>query len=229
MQVRRNLIFQPSSVSIIAPHPDDETIALGGTLARLIKEGVKVSILIVSGHLPPLYSNESFEITRSEAEIAFEILGIKNYQFAKIPATYVHEQPISEINKLISDFIKQSNPDLVFIPFPDRHIDHRVIFDSSVVACRPIGDNFPKVVLSYETLSETHWNVPSIEPTFNPDFFFDISNFIDLKLKAISAYQSQINNNPSRSLDACKALAKFRGSQNGCEFAEACKLVRMVV
>ena len=56
----------------------------------------------------------------------------------------------------------------MFIPFPDRHIDHRIIFDSSVVSVRPNGKFFPKKkVLSYETLSETHWNVPGIEPSFN--------------------------------------------------------------
>ena len=87
---------------------------------------------------------------------------------------------------------------------------------------------FQKKVLSYETLSETHWNVPGIEPSFNPDYFIDISKNIKKKLAALSSYKSQIKNNSTRSLDAVKSLAVFRGSQNGCKFAEAFKVIRIV-
>ena len=218
-----------SNVAIIAPHPDDETIGMGGTISRLISEGSNVSILIVSGHLPPLYPEESFQEIAKEAESAFKLLGVKNYKFAKIPATYIHQRPISEINRLIHEFIKEVNAEAVFIPFPDRHIDHRVIFDSSVVASRPVGKKFPKVVLCYETLSETHWNVPGVEPEFNPEFFIDITHYLNKKLDALSLYKSQLHGNYSRSLDASKSLALFRGSQNGCKFAEAFKVVRIIL
>ena len=59
-----------------------------------------ISILIISGHLPPLYPEEVFKKTKQEAEEAFLILGVKNYEFACIPATYVHQKPISELNKI---------------------------------------------------------------------------------------------------------------------------------
>ena len=52
---------------------------------------------------------------------------------------------------------------------------------------------------------------------------------IKFKIKALQKYKSQIYDNPSRSADAIKALAKFRGSQNGCEYAEAFKVVRIVI
>ena len=78
-------------------------------------------------------------------------------------------------------------------------------------------------------MSETHWNVANVEPSFNPDFFINISDEIKDKLEALQKYKSQISNNSSRSIQAIKALAKFRGSQNGCKFAEAFKVVRIVV
>jgi LmbE family N-acetylglucosaminyl deacetylase len=115
------------------------------------------------------------------------------------------------------------------LPFPDRHIDHRVIFDAAVVACRPVHPRAPRLVLAYETLSETHWNVPGIEPAFVPDVFIDISQFLAAKVQALNCYVSQINDAPSRSVDACRALAKFRGSQNGFDHAEAFKLVRILI
>ena len=60
-------------------------------------------------------------------------------------------------------------------------------------------------------------------------FFVDISNMIDKKLAAIRCYKSQIDTVPSRSPIACKALAQFRGSQNGFEYAEAFKIVRIAI
>ena len=117
----------------------------------------------------------------------------------------------------------------MFIPFPDRHIDHRTIFDASVVCGRPNKKKFPKVVLAYETLSETHWNVPGVVASFNPEFFVDTTQYMKQKEQALTAYKSQITNNNSRSVEACLALAKFRGSQNGCDYAEAFKVVRIVV
>ena len=218
----------PKRALVIAPHPDDEVLGAGGTIARLVESGTDVSVLVISGHLPPLYDKESFEVTKREAERAFKTLGVHHFKFLKIPATMVNQVPIAELNGMISRFVREVKPNWVFLPFPDRHVDHRVIFDSSVVACRPVGIDPPQVVLSYETLSETHWNVPGVEPAFVPEFFIDISQQLDKKTSALAEYESQLSNNPSRSVGAVTALAYFRGSQNGCLYAEAFKVVRIV-
>jgi LmbE family N-acetylglucosaminyl deacetylase len=223
------LIGKPTRMVVIAPHPDDETLGAGGTIARFASEGTAVSVLIVSGHLPPLYSQEAFDITRREADEALRLLGVADVEFLEIPATKVHERPVAELNGAVSRFVRARDPELVLIPYPDRHIDHRVIFDAAVVACRPVHAGAPRVVLAYETLSETHWNVPGVEPAFVPEVFVDISGHVDAKAKALQCYASQINEAPSRSLDACRALSRFRGSQNGCDHAEAFKAVRIVI
>jgi len=49
-------------VLVVAPHPDDETLGVGGTIAKFSSQGDEVFVLIVSGHLPPLYSREDYEI-----------------------------------------------------------------------------------------------------------------------------------------------------------------------
>ena len=214
---------------VISPHPDDETLGAGGVISRFAAEGTEISILEVSGHLPPLYTHKVFETTQRESENAFNLMGVKRSKFLKIPATMVHLTPVSDLNTMISGFIKEINPEMVLIPFPDRHIDHRTIFDASLVACRPNYEGSPRIVLAYETLSETHWNAPGIEPSFTPDFFVDISEYIDLKKEALSCYKSQIDNAPSRSIDASIALSRFRGSQNGCIHAEAFKVIRIII
>ena len=223
------MLINPKKIVVITPHPDDEVLGLGATISRFANMNIEVSILVVSGHLPPLYDQKLFNITKIEAEKAFKIMNVANWEFLEIPATTVHQVPVAELNSKINNFLKLHNPDWVFIPFPDRHIDHRTIFDSSIVCCRPIYKNFPRVVLAYETLSETHWNVPGIEHTFVPDLFIDTSNYMKQKEKALNSYKSQIAGNQSRSVDACMGLAKFRGSQNGCDYAEAFKVVRIVI
>ena len=215
-------------IVVIAPHPDDETLGAGGTIARFTAAGADVSVLIVSGHLPPLYPEAAFEETRREAEDAFRVLGVKNFDFLRIPATMVHTTPVAELNGKVVKFVRAAAPEMVLIPYPDRHIDHRIVFDSAVVATRPVGQNPPRLVMCYETLSETHWNAPGIEPAFVPDFHFDISTQMEKKIQALECYASQVKAAPSRSVEATRALARFRGSQMGCEYAEAFKVVRAV-
>ena len=82
------------------------------------------------------------------------------------------------------------------------------------------------MVLAYETLSETHWNVSGVEPSFfNQEFYINVDNTLDKKLEVLSSYKSQLKNNHSRSLEIYQSLAAFRGSQNGCNYAEAFKVV----
>mgnify|MGYP001494389051 FL=1 len=214
---------------VIAPHLDDETIALGGTIKKLSKAKFQVNIVIVGGHLPPLYSKKKYLITKKESKNALKVLGVKRTFYLDMPALEFHKNSYQIINSKINDVMNNLNPTAVFIPFPDRHIDHRTIFDCSMVNTRPNKKRHPKIVLSYETLSETHWNAPYIEPNFNPDFFINIETTIKDKIKALKCYQSQIKGNQSRSLKAVEALAKFRGSQNGCKYAEGFKLIRAIV
>ena len=216
------------SIAVIAPHPDDEVLGVGGTMARFAQQGTQVNILFVSGHLPPLYPIESFEQTRAEAQEAMKEIGASHIKFLKIPATMVHDEPVAKLNKAVDDFIKDVEPKIVFVPFPDRHIDHRVIFDAAMVATRPTYVGHPKIILAYETLSETYWNAPGIEPNFSPEIFFDISETLEVKMEALKKYSSQVEGTPSRSPEAVMSLAKLRGSQNFCDAAEAFKAIRLI-
>ena len=220
------MIDNYKKATIISPHPDDETLGVGGTILKLNQMGFEISCLTVSGHMPPLYTKEDYKITVSESKKVFKKLNIKNYNFLDIPATKVHEIEVHVLNQLIKRHIDNFRPDILFIPFPDRHVDHKTIFESCMVVSRPIGD-FPKLVVAYETLSETHWNASSIEPDFKPNLFINIDEYIDVKIKILSLYKSQMNSY-SRSTEAIKSLANFRGSQNGCNFAEAFQIIRMI-
>jgi len=217
-------------VLVVAPHPDDEVLGVGGTIAKYSAQGDEVFVLMVSGHLPPLYSREAYEKTVSEAYGAFKVLGVEQSEFLEIPATMIGDQPLHEVNGRISKIVSDFNPHIVLCPYPDRHVDHRLVFDSVMVATRPVGVGRDiEIVAAYETLSETHWNAPHIEPNFIPNWVVDITEQVGAKLKALGCYKSQISDFPGpRSIEAVEALAKFRGTQAGFGYGEGFHIVRMV-
>jgi LmbE family N-acetylglucosaminyl deacetylase len=92
---------------------------------------------------------------------------------------------------------------------------------------RRAGKNI-SIVASYEILSSTHDNAPYLEPNFTPNWIIDISDFIDIKIEALKCCESQIGPVPHpRSLEACRALALFRGSQTGMAYGEGFYVLRM--
>ena len=223
-------VYGGKRVMVVAPHPDDETLGAGGTIAKYSAQGAEVFVLMVSGHLPPLYSREDYDQTVSEAKAAFELLGVSQSEFLEIPATMIDDQPLHEVNGRISKIVNEFSPHIIFCPYPDRHVDHRLVFNSVMVATRPVGvGRGIEIVATYETLSETHWNAPHIEPNFTPNWVVDITKQIDKKLDALRCYKSQISNFPGpRSIEAVEALAKFRGTQAGFGYGEGFHIVRMV-
>jgi len=214
---------------VIAPHPDDETLAAGGTIARCTAAGLPVTILTVAAHMPPLYSEALHRQTVTEARKAHGLLGVADSQFLDFPAVYLTERPVAELNGAIAAVVEKTRPLAVLCPFPDRHVDHRAIFDAAMVATRPVGAGAGiQVLAAYETLSETHWNAPHIEPNFTPNWVVDITATIERKLEALACYESQIPAFPGpRSLEALRALAMFRGTQAGFAYGEGFHIIRM--
>lgn len=108
-------------------------------------------------------------------------------------------------------------------------LDHRMVVDAVMVAVRPRGDFFPKRVYAYETLSETGWNIPNTVNEFIPTVYEDVSEFMDIKLKAMQVFESQLGTFPeARSIGAIEALARFRGATVNVRAAEAFCLIREI-
>ena len=217
------------NVLVIAPHPDDETLGVGGTISRMTSAGYRVSVLTVAAHMPPLYTEAVHETTLRESRAAHEVLGVSESIYLDKPAVMLGEIPVHEFNGLILEQVSRIAPDIVFMPYYDRHIDHRLVFDACMVATRPVGEGRNiKLVAAFETISETHWNAPHIEPNFIPNLCIDITGQIDAKLEATACFKSQLHEFPApRSIEALKALAVFRGSQAGFGYAEGFHVIRM--
>lgn len=214
---------------VIAPHPDDEVLGCGGTMARLAAQGVDVTVLAVCSDVPPLYAADVKDAIKAEARRAHAILGASASEFLDFASVEVSRMSVAELNGGVQRIVDAVEPNLVFAPFPDRHRDHRVVFDAAMVATRPIGSGRGiRMVALYETISETFWNVPGAEPSFVPHWTVDITSTVQEKLDAFEQFQSQRQEYPGpRSLRALESLALFRGSQSSMEFGEAFQIARM--
>lgn len=217
-------------VLVIAPHPDDEIIGVGGTIAKRAKDGDEVYVCVVTKGKSPLFNDEFIEQGRKECRKADKKLGVKETIFLDFPAVMLETVPRYEFNGKISEVVNSIKPDEVYIPHRgDMQIDHQMVVDATMVAVRPRGNNYPKRVYAYETLSETGWNIPNIVNEFIPTVYEDITDTYEVKLEAMAIFESQLSAFPeARSIGAIEALAKYRGATVSVKAAEAFSLVREV-
>lgn len=216
---------------IVAPHPDDEVLGAGGTIARLSKAGVDASVAIVTKGRPPAYPAEEVAAIKDETKRAHAHLGVHKTYWLDLPAAQLTETPTADINAAILKIVREVDPQTLMIPFMgDVHVDHQRIFASCMVAARPHQAHYPRSLLAYETLSETNWNAPYLTPAFTPNVYVDISGTLDLKLEAFRLYASQLRAPPhERSIEALEALARLRGATVHRPAAEAFVLLRQTL
>jgi len=215
-------------ILIIASHPDDEVLGCGGTIAKYAKRGNEVYLCIVTKAYTPDWSEEFLKKREEEIAQSSKILGIKKTYFLGFPTVRLDTIPQQDLVRSISRTIEAVKPDTVYIPHGgDLVIDHRLVFESALVATRPRPDNIVKKLLSYETLSETEWGRGFKE--FIPSVYEDITEEIKIKIEAMKSYQSELKEFPHpRSLELLEILAKKRGSEAGVMFAESFMLIREI-
>lgn len=213
---------------VIAPHPDDEILGCGGTLLRRKAEGGVLGWLIVTGMDEK--SGWSAERVRQREEEITRVATLTSFDKVfnlGLPATRLDALPMRELVVAFASVFKSFEPDELLVPHRgDAHSDHRVIFDA-VVACAK-WFRYPSVrrVLAYETVSETEFGL-SQETAFHPNFFVDISNYLERKLEIMSVYETELGKFPfPRSIRAVRSLAEWRGAGAGYQAAEAFELLR---
>lgn len=220
-------------VLVVAPHCDDEILGCGGIMAKYIDQGCRVYVVIVTnGNLgaPEIFSKKGTVRVQSEAIRAHKLLGIEDTFFLDFPAPKLDSIPAYklsiELNKLINDL------DITTLYIPHRgdiHNDHKITFETALVAARPVNGCPVNAIYAYETLSETEWAPPFGDDAFIPTVFENIEDYISKKIEAFKCYSTQIKQFPhSRSIKAIKAKASFRGATVGVDNAEAFMLIRRI-
>ena len=212
---------------VIAPHPDDELLGVGGTILRRKSEGATVAWVIVTS-ISSQYGWTAAKVKQRSAEIA---LISKLFSFDKVfelnfPTTCLDQVPINDLVNAISKIFKTFNPEEVFVPHPsDVHTDHRIVFDAAASCTKWFRHPSIRRVLAYETLSESDFGLGQSQ--FRPNFFIDIESHLVKKLRAMDIYKSELGEFPfPRSHEAIRALASLRGVASGFKAAEAFELLR---
>ncbi|ABC44955.1 PIG-L deacetylase family protein [Salinibacter ruber] len=218
-----------STVLVIAPHPDDETLGCGGTILRHVEQGDTVYWLIVT-HILEEFGFEAERIEQREQEIE-RVAGhysIEQPINLKFPTTRLDAQPMNALVDAIGNAFQEIEPELVYTPYRnDIHTDHAVVFDA-VTSCTK-WFRYPSVqrVLAYETLSETEFTLNPDVSGFQPNVFIDITGKVEEKIGIMRIYDSEIGEHPfPRSESAIRARATLRGSTAGFDAAEAFMLLR---
>lgn len=213
---------------VIAPHPDDEVLGVGGTLLRRKAEGAKVAWLIVTAiSVQAGWSEEKVKQRADEIRRITEFFGFDEVFTLNFPTTQLDCIPISDLVAGISDVFRIFEPEEVFVPHPsDVHTDHRIVFDAAASCTKWFRYPSVKRVLAYETISETDFGLGT-DQGFRPNVFVDIELFLNDKLRAMDIYEAELGTFPfPRSHEAIRALATLRGAASGFKAAEAFELLR---
>ncbi len=210
-----NPIKNIENILVLAPHTDDGELGLGGTINHFINEGKNVVYAAFSTAEQSVPEGFPKDILKTEVKEATLKLGIKeenlwifNYEVRKL--NYVRQEILEKLIKIRNERVF----DIVFIPsLNDIHQDHTTIAQEGLRAFKNT------TLLGYELI----WN----NLTFNTQCFIKLKKEnIQAKANALKMYGSQ-GARDYLSEEFIFSLAKARGVQVGCEYAEAFEVVRL--
>lgn len=225
-----------SKVLVIAAHPDDEILGVGGTIAKHIQNGDECDALILGEGVTSRYQNRNvvdYEIVKELHKTSFEaagVIGFGSIYLENLPDNRFDSIDLLDIIKIIEKYLDKCKPDIIYTHHSgDLNIDHRKTYEAILTATRPInGNEYPKEIYCFETVSSTEWNFEYTN-CFKPNYFIDITELLEIKLKSMKCYKSELKKFPHpRSIENLIVSAKKWGSVIGVKYAEAFEVVRII-
>ena len=179
-------------VLIVASHPDDEVLGVGGTTCAHAAAGDTVEILIVAEGITSRHPEETPKIVKSQlaelqnaAEKAAQTLGTNKPRFLGLPDQRLDTLPFLDIVWSIETIVSDVRPEIVYTHHAnDLNRDHRIVHDAVLTACRPLPDSSVNLIRCFETLSSTDWMNPNSHPNFIPTDFVDITKQLEKNLSS---------------------------------------------
>ncbi len=219
-----------ADILAIGVHPDDVELGCGGTVAKLVSEGKKIVIVdLTKGELG---TRGSEEIRKSEAEKSANILGVLERENLGMEDGFFQNTKENQLK--IVQMIRKYQPDIVLAnAIDDRHPDHakaaKLVSDSCFLS------GLKKVETQLDNDNQTEWRPKQVYHYIQwkdiaPDFVVDISAFIDKKIEACLAFESQFYNPESNEpitpiatkdfLESITYRAQNLGRLSGVDYAE---------
>lgn len=216
-------------ILLVVAHPDDEVLGCGATVARHVRRGDEVHLLVLADG----------ETSRAQADLdhrssalakSCQTLGIKAHRQESFPDNQLDRVPLIDVVRKVEAQVRALRPDLVYTHFAhDLNVDHRVAHAAVLTACRPQPGATVREIRCFEVVSSTHWIGAQASATFNPNLFVDVSETLAIKLEALRHYDAEMRPWPhQRSYKGLEVLAQFRGASVGVEAAEAFVVERRI-
>lgn len=224
-------------VLVLAAHPDDEVLGCGGTIAWHADQGHDVAIHLMAegatsrSNVPDRVAMAlELESLRCAAREAAAILGA-TVSFDNYPDNRMDSVDLLDVVKSVEGVIAEMRPERIYTHHSgDVNIDHRIVHQAVVTACRPMPGQSVRSLLFFEAVSSTEWQPAASGGVFAPNWFVSIESTIERKREALKVYASEMREFPHpRSLAAIDYLARWRGASVGVHAAEAFMLGRAVV
>jgi len=215
-------------ILFIAVHPDDETLGCGGTIQKHKEKGDQIFWLIITKAnqkitaIPNIVDKQATYVSMVAKEYGFN-----DWKQLNILTTELNQYPLGEIISEISAYINEIKPTHIYLlHFADVHSDHKVAFNAVYSCTKNFRYPFIEKILLFETLSETEFAPAIRNNVFVPNVFSDITLYMELKLQIMQLFITEQMEEPlPRALSTIKALARYRGSRIGVEYAEAFSLI----
>jgi LmbE family N-acetylglucosaminyl deacetylase len=225
-------------VLIFVAHPDDEVLGCGGTIAFHRSKGDDVAVCYLSEGVSSRYdinkTAEWIEEKNERERMAIQASNILDFEilyFLSLPNLRMEDHSNLDLVKKLIKIIDKFDPKIVYTHFPgDLNTDHQITFKAVFTALRPNTAKNVKVIRCFEVLSSTEWAANINEPSFRPDTYVDVTDFINKKFDSVKAYEKEMRSFPHpRSEEVIRSLMQFRGSQVGFNYAEAFVTIRNLI
>jgi LmbE family N-acetylglucosaminyl deacetylase len=217
-------MFKNKKVIVFAPHPDDETLGCGGYLLKLKKENANISwVIFTEMNKDTGYSHKKVQDKKKQIKKVAIKYGFKNvFELGYSPGT-LDKLPLQNLITELTNIIKIVRPNLVLIPHAnDIHTDHFICNRAILSSTKSFRNPYIKKLLVYETLSETEFKESYSDNKFIPNYFVDVSKYLDSKINIMKIYKDEIMKEyMPRSISTIKALARYRGSRISVQYAES--------
>lgn len=218
------------NVLVVSPHPDDETLGAGGTILRLIAEGNAVSWLNITGAVGnSQYSDEFVKKREIQLGQINEFYKFRTVINLNLPTTKLDIYDSSKAIDKIASAYHLVKPEWIILPdYNDAHSDHQKVFEWCYACSKGFRFPYIKRVMTMEIVSETDFGKP--QNPFVPNFFVDISEYMEQKIAAVNLYDTELGKHPfPRSIKNIEALATVRGATAGVEYAEAFRMIKCII
>lgn len=230
-----SFIFDANNWVIVSPHADDAEFGCGGIIAAARKKDINIHIAVASikseTHLHSKYLTTS-DIREQELIESAKFSGCSYSIFYKTNADQEFDLASSSKSAFIKNLdylIEKNSPQVLFIPVPSFHQEHKWVYDCCMAAARPYKKTKENLIIMAYEYPPAGWGESASWDLTKGAVYVDISDYIDDKIQMLGLYKSQIrHDNTSLSINAVQSLAMFRGMQCNTQYAELFYLLRYI-